>query len=139
VLINIKRCKLNMYKETQVKAFGRPMVGITIPEVNDVRSDTFLVAFSCATFFHVTSPNVATMYVNNEIIQVPMGRGGFVNSHPGHRQYMKMVQDKKLEYVSCKNSHKIKVSNEQANTSTYIITWFVPEAHPPDIPRIKNK
>ena len=34
-----------------------------------------------------------------------------MNSHPGHKQYMKMVQDRKLEYVSCKNSAKIKVSN----------------------------
>jgi hypothetical protein len=107
-----------MDQEPQDKAFGWPMAGITVPEVNDVSCDTFFLenSISWSAFSpHVRSPNVSTIYVNNETIQVPMGRGGFVNSHPGHKQYMKMVQDKKLEYVSCKNSHKIKVSNEQSN------------------------
>ena len=33
-----------------------------------------------------------------------------MNSHPGHRQYIKMVNDRKMEYVSCKKSAKSKVS-----------------------------
>lgn len=42
---------------------------------------------------------------------VPMGRGGFVNSHRGHRRYLKMVQDKQLEYVQCKKADKMAVSS----------------------------
>jgi hypothetical protein len=42
---------------------------------------------------------------------VPLGRGGGVNSHKGHKRYMKMVQDRKLEYVQCKKSDKMKVSH----------------------------
>jgi hypothetical protein len=31
-------------KETHDNAYGRDMVGIEVPEINDVRSDTFLLA-----------------------------------------------------------------------------------------------
>lgn len=41
---------------------------------------------------------------------VPMGRGGFVNSHKGHRRYLKMVQDRQLEYVQCKKADKMKIA-----------------------------
>lgn len=41
---------------------------------------------------------------------VPMGRGGFVNSHRGHRRYLKMVQDKQLEYVKCRKSDKMEIA-----------------------------
>jgi len=42
---------------------------------------------------------------------VPMGRGGFVNAHVGHRRYIKMVQDRQLEYVQCKKVDKMEVSS----------------------------
>jgi hypothetical protein len=67
-----------------------------------------------------------------------MGRGGFVNSHPGHRQYMTMVQDKKLEYVSCKNSAKIKVSNEQSKFVSAQMVCYGSKAHPLNMTRNKN-
>ncbi|CAB9497697.1 expressed unknown protein [Seminavis robusta] len=47
---------------------------------------------------------------NPGVNDVPMGRGGFVNSHPGHRQYMRMVRGRKLDYVSCEKSEKIKIA-----------------------------
>jgi len=40
---------------------------------------------------------------------VPLGRGGYINSHPGHRRYISIVQEKKLEYVTCKKHNKTKV------------------------------
>lgn len=45
---------------------------------------------------------------------VPLGRGGFVNGFPGHKRYLKMVQERQLEYVQCKKSEKAKVSSQKA-------------------------
>lgn len=41
---------------------------------------------------------------------VPLGRGGMVNSHIGHKRYLQMVQDRQLEYAKCPKKGKAKVN-----------------------------
>ena len=55
---------------------------------------------------------------------VPLGRGGFINSHSGHRRYLKMVQDRQLEYVTCKKSHKTKVRLYSCRLSPMLILFI---------------
>ena len=43
---------------------------------------------------------------------VMYGRGGGTNHHPGNKQYRKMVEDRKLEYVNCKRLDKPLVALE---------------------------